>query len=91
MGATQYYPDQTIDDPESAMETDIAPNFSTGGGFSNYFPAPSYQLDAVNTYFKKHDPGYKYYTANADASNIGINGGRVSSSMFSIPPPHAFH
>jgi tripeptidyl-peptidase-1 len=49
--------------------------FASGGGFANYFKAPSYQASALTTYFKKHDPGLPYYVANAEASNIGANGG----------------
>ena len=49
-------------------------------GFSNYFPRPSYQSKAVDSYFAEHDPGYPYYTFNGvdfhnPASNIGANGG----------------
>ena len=30
----------------------------SAGGFSNYFSLPSYQAPAVQTYYKKHNPGY---------------------------------
>lgn len=79
VGATQLQPGQTIKDPESALQTPLGPgplaNFASAGGFSNYFPAPSYQKEAIATYFAEHDPGHPYYIANADASNIGQNGG----------------
>jgi tripeptidyl-peptidase-1 len=55
-------------------------DFSTAGGFSNYFSRPSFQDKAVNTYFAEHDPGYKSYKFNGvDFENfvndIGANGG----------------
>jgi tripeptidyl-peptidase-1 len=33
-------------------------NFGSGGGFSNLFPLPSYQADAIKGYYAQHDPGY---------------------------------
>jgi tripeptidyl-peptidase I len=87
VGATRLYRNDTVYDPESAM---IIPNygrlsgtiadFSTAGGFSNYFSRPSFQDDAVGTYFSEHDPGYPYYEFNGvdfskPGSNIGANGG----------------
>jgi tripeptidyl-peptidase I len=55
-------------------------DFSTAGGFSNYFSRPSFQDEAVGTYFSEHDPGYPYYEFNGidfskSGSNIGANGG----------------
>ncbi|KAI0120716.1 peptidase S8/S53 domain-containing protein [Xylariales sp. AK1849] len=81
IGATQLQPNQTINDPESAMQTalaaapDPASRFSSSGGFSNYFKAPDYQKDAIATYFANHDPGLPYYVANENATNIGEGGG----------------
>ncbi|KAH8662523.1 peptidase S8/S53 domain-containing protein [Xylariales sp. PMI_506] len=81
VGATQLQPNQTIDDPESALQTALAPapdpesRFSSSGGFSNYYPIPSYQEDAIKSYFENHDPGLPWYVANDNASNIGENGG----------------
>lgn len=88
VGATRLYPKQTVNDPESVMELPhlTGPDdkwdleFSTGGGFSNYFPRPSYQKAAVNSYFADHDPGYPYYEFNGvdfrkPGNNIGANGG----------------
>jgi len=77
------YPNQTVLDPESAMQVDLwMPGraealhfFSSAGGFSNYFSPPSYQQAALDGWFAKYDPGYPTYTANANASNIGVNGG----------------
>lgn len=41
---------------------------------------PSYQDNALNSYFASHDPGYKYYEFNGvdfhdPSNNIGANGG----------------
>jgi tripeptidyl-peptidase-1 len=79
VGATQLQPNQTIKDPESALQTPLGTGslalFASGGGFSNYFPRPPYQDAALASYFANHDPGHPYYLANNDASNIGANGG----------------
>ena len=40
--------------PEQACETVI----HSGGGFSNVFSMPNYQVSAVHTYFAKHAPPY---------------------------------
>lgn len=88
VGATRLYPYQTVYDSESAMQVNLtalnlaiglpAPAplayFATGGGFSNYFTAPTYQQQAVSSYLASHDD-LPYYVANARASNIGENGG----------------
>ena len=89
VGATRLYPDQTVNDRESAMQvnltafnlqTGVGPTtppfdfFATGGGFSNYFTPPSYQKTAVSDYLASHNT-LPYYIANADASNIGAHGG----------------
>lgn len=76
VGATRLYDNQTVLDPESAMQVpDIAPNFGSAGGFANYFPVPQYQKYAVANYFKHHEPGLPYYVVNNDATNVGANGG----------------
>ncbi|TVY16819.1 Aorsin [Lachnellula arida] len=78
VGATRLYDTQTVLDPESALQADLGPGaelFASAGGFANYFPVPDYQKTAVSDYFKNHDPGLPYYTANADATNIGAGGG----------------
>ena len=78
VGATRLYDNQTVKDPESALQANLGPGaelFASAGGFANYFPVPDYQRDAVEDYFERHDPGLPYYRANADATNIGANGG----------------
>lgn len=78
VGATRLYDDQTVLTPESALQANLGPGaelFATAGGFANYFTVPDYQKSAVANYFKYHDPGLPYYTANAQATNIGENGG----------------
>ncbi|GLB38582.1 putative pro-kumamolisin, activation domain [Lyophyllum shimeji] len=54
VGATQVNPGSTVNDPEGACEQVI---FS-GGGFSNIFPMPSYQADAVTQFLTLHPPPY---------------------------------
>ena len=45
-------------------------NFSSGGGFSNVYPVPSYQASAVASFFAEHNPSYPSYSAlSADAPN----------------------
>ncbi|KAM0462226.1 hypothetical protein ACHAO4_001427 [Trichoderma viride] len=88
VGATQLEPGTTVLDAEGAMQTNLGPGaefFASGGGFSNYFPIPSYQKSAVSSYFAKHDPGHPYYVANSDASNIGENGGLYNRAGRGIP------
>ena len=48
--------------------------FPSGGGFSNIYPIPSYQANAVSTYFATAGTQYPYYTGTNN-SNIGANGG----------------
>lgn len=40
-------------------------NYSSGGGFSNVYEIPSYQKNAVATFFEKYSPPYPYYSALA--------------------------
>lgn len=49
VGATQLLPDGS----EAAA---WASNWASGGGFSNIFPTPAYQQEAVTNYFSNHDP-----------------------------------
>jgi tripeptidyl-peptidase-1 len=69
VGATKVYPGKTVRDPESAVYDPAgfpySVNYSSGGGFSNIYPVPSYQKAHLATYFKEHDPSYPYYSALA--------------------------
>ncbi|KAJ6476108.1 subtilisin-like protein [Mycena sanguinolenta] len=56
VGATQIVAGNTVNDPETACEEVI---FS-GGGFSNIFPLPSYQAEAVTSFLKNHPPPYTH-------------------------------
>ena len=91
VGGTRLYPNDTIKDPESAMQVNLtafniandptgpeAPPydlFASNGGFSNDFTRPSYQASAVANYLAKYAPDVPYYIANVDGTNIGANGG----------------
>jgi tripeptidyl-peptidase-1 len=58
VGGTRQYPGQTIHDPESVMYMpENARGWGSAGGFSNYYSAPKYQKQALETYFYKHEPG----------------------------------
>lgn len=76
VGATKIYPGHTAFEVESAVVDPVgmpfSVAFSSGGGFSNIYPIPSYQSAAVATYFKEHNPPYKFYEGG---ENIGKNGG----------------
>lgn len=69
VGATKVYPGKTVRDPESAVYDPAgfpySVNYSSGGGFSNIYPVPSYQKAHIANYFKEHDPSYPYYSALA--------------------------
>jgi tripeptidyl-peptidase-1 len=56
VGATQIKPNVTVNatSPEQAFETGIY----SGGGFSNIFPLPKYQANAVSSYYSTHAPPY---------------------------------
>ncbi|KAF4625803.1 hypothetical protein G7Y89_g12366 [Cudoniella acicularis] len=76
VGATKVNKNQTVYDPETAvvdLEGGTWGNpFSSGGGFSNIYPTPDYQRDAVSQYLQNHAPDYPYYYGS---QNIGKNGG----------------
>lgn len=63
VGGTMLYPEQTVLDPESAMQVVLSgsSDFSSAGGFSIYFETADYQQSAVQTYFDNYDPGYAYF------------------------------
>lgn len=64
VSGTMLYPGQKITDPESVMQFDLggsAVNFSSAGGFSNYFLRPWYQEEAVEEYFRIAEPSYPWY------------------------------
>lgn len=72
VGGTQIYTDQTVKDAESVMHANLggtASNFSSSGGFSNYFPQPDYQKSTIEKYFEKADLSYPYYSE----LNVNLN------------------
>ena len=56
------------DGKESATDS-----FASGGGFSNVYPTPDYQKDAVNSFFTSHNPSFQGY--NTTNGNIPKTGG----------------
>ena len=98
VGGTQLNNNQTVLDPESAMnvpglsarEGIPLTTFSSSGGFANYYPTPGYQKSAVDEYFSQYDPGYPSYKYNGidpshSGSNIGANGGLYNRAGRGIP------
>lgn len=78
VGATKVYPKRSVRDPESAPVDPLGEPwsiaYSSGGGFSNIFPQPDYQKDAVTKYLKDHNPPYPYYESIGNSS-FGQDGG----------------
>ncbi|MCJ1287426.1 hypothetical protein MMC26_006777 [Xylographa opegraphella] len=65
VGATMLYAHQTVYTPESVMHVNLsgtAQNFTTAGGFSNYYGQPAYQKAAVAKYFAEANLSYPYYS-----------------------------
>ena len=67
VGATQIVPGASVTAPEEACQTVIY----SGGGFSNVFPLPSYQVTAVNDYMTNHKPNYTATQYNASGKVRG--------------------
>ncbi|KAF8856879.1 putative protease S8 tripeptidyl peptidase I [Acephala macrosclerotiorum] len=65
VGGSQLAPNGTVYDPEVVMADNLgesAVNFSSAGGFSNYFSRPTYQDGHVQTYFHRAHLTYPYYS-----------------------------
>jgi len=56
IGATMVPPGGSVKSPEVAATFNNGGH--SGGGFSNYFPLPDYQAQAVQNYYKLHAPPY---------------------------------
>lgn len=72
VSGTMLYPGQKVTDPESVMQVNLggtAVNFSSAGGFSNYFARPWYQEIAIEEYFHIGNPSYPYYSG----LNVNVN------------------
>ncbi|MCJ1331951.1 hypothetical protein MMC10_008643 [Thelotrema lepadinum] len=70
-------------DESAAFDSGV--NFSSGGGFSNYFTAPDYQIDTLSRYFYENPSPYPTYEYNGSISSLGLNGGRFPSRGRGIP------
>ena len=65
VGGSQLQVNGTVYDPETVMQDNLggtAVNFSSAGGFSNYFSRPTYQDGHVETYFHRAHLTYPYYS-----------------------------
>lgn len=86
VGASKVYEGNSIHDPESAANVPQGwkndSHYSSGGGFSNLFTAPDYQIDAIDKFFTDHDPGYPYYT---DGQYNSSDGGIYNRNGRGIP------
>lgn len=72
VSGTMLYPGQEVTDAESVMQVNLggtAANFSSAGGFSNYFTAAWYQKSAIEEYFRVGNPSYPYYSE----LNVDVN------------------
>ena len=93
VGATKVYPGFTVFEPESAVFDPAghpySVNYSSGGGFSNIYPVPDYQKDAVDTFFSAHNPPYPYYSVllndSSQFADLGSNGGIYNRIGRGIP------
>lgn len=64
VGGSMIGANRTVYDPEVVMSAHLsgdAYNFSSAGGFSNYFKRPTYQGGHVETYFHRAHLTYPYY------------------------------
>jgi len=82
VGATTIFSGSNVFKPESAVFNPINMPFSevffSGGGFSNIYPIPEWQTDAVATFFASPDgPKYPFYEVLLSKENVtlGANGG----------------
>lgn len=67
VGATQVSPNSSVSDPEAASAQII---FS-GGGFSNVFATPSYQVPSQAQFFRNHLPPYTSAQYNTSRKSRG--------------------
>lgn len=69
----------------AATDSEVAVSrFGSGGGFSNIYPVPSYQSEAVTAYLTNSPPQYPSYSGTDD-QNIGANGGIWNSAGRGYP------
>lgn len=72
VGGTQLAHNGTVFDPEVALRQDfggVRSNFSSSGGFSNYFKRPSYQDGHIEMFFYRANLTYPYYSE----LNVDVN------------------
>ncbi|KZP06107.1 subtilisin-like protein [Athelia psychrophila] len=67
VGATQMVNGSSVNDPEVACEVTI----HSGGGFSNVFAVPDYQVSAVTNYIKSTPPPYSASVYNNSGTTRG--------------------
>ena len=71
---------------EVAVTANLGMDWTTGGGFSNHVPLPSWQANAVNTYlstFSSMLPPSNYFNAtNRGYPDVSANGHSLNPSFF---------
>lgn len=81
VGSTEFDDPTT---PGSSQLSEVATGrFASGGGFSNYFATPAYQLQAVQAYLANVDFGFPGYT-NATFQNAKGNYSEITSGYFNL-------
>ncbi|KAI9715402.1 MAG: hypothetical protein M1828_000862 [Chrysothrix sp. TS-e1954] len=79
VGGTMIAQNDTVEDAEHVLSVPGA-SFSSGGGFSNLFPRPSYQDSVIKHYFRYHDPPFKHYNHIFNDTSAVRSGRDVAST-----------
>jgi tripeptidyl-peptidase-1 len=87
VGGTQINPGSSVSQPESALEN----NGVSGGGFSNFFAMPSYQKQAVLTWFSENPPNFNSSMFNNTKTtrgypDVSANGNNYLVGITEDPP-----
>lgn len=76
VGSTEWdaFSNATAPTPGEPLNEVATKRFPSGGGFSNVFPRPSYQADAVSAYLEQEGDslgfeGYSHFVPNGEFSN----------------------
>ncbi|CAF9905503.1 MAG: hypothetical protein GOMPHAMPRED_003229 [Gomphillus americanus] len=82
VGATQIAPGKTTADREVAVDPNNVYSFSSGGGFSNYFPRPSYQDAAVSKYLGSSTRNTSLFNITGRAfPDVSANGWNIETYL----------
>jgi tripeptidyl-peptidase-1 len=84
VGATTIKPNVSGYAAGNVEEAVVSGSYTSGAGFSNVFPRPSYQDDAVTAFFAQTNNTIPYYKTT-DGKNIGKNGGKYNRAGRAMP------